>query len=136
MKSLIIFIMKVFQLAYWFIADTLKFLWKKYPEVYTLPMAFCLWIVSASLLRWIDPTAAVYDAGVLQIPLFSILLLFTFLSVSWLTMGLLFGTARKFLKTQLKESFIKLKPWEQIKYSTGIFFLLFFSLVLLSFILS
>jgi len=128
--------MKTIKSIFAYIYKLLLWLWKKYPEVYSIPAAFAVWLLSATVLRWIDPTAAAFDAGVLQIPIFSILLLFVFLSISWLTMGLLFGTARNFLKTELKKAFFFISSWEKIKYSTGIFFALFLSLILLSFILS
>ncbi len=119
-----------------FVFAGFKWLWKRYPEVYSVPVAFALYWFSAVIIRWLDPTSAVFDGGVLQIPLFAILLLFLFMSISWVAMGLLFGTARKFLVSDLKESFIKLSPWQKIRYSTGILFLLFYSLVALSFTLA
>jgi hypothetical protein len=136
MKSLLTFIVKLLQLIWIFITDNLKTIGKKYPEVFTIPLTFAIWLLSAGVLRLIDPTAAIFDAGVLQIPLFAILLLYVFLSVTWITMGLLFSTARNYLKKELKSNFYYLSKWEKIKYSSAVFFLLFLSLIALSFVLS
>ena len=117
------------------ILKAIKSFLKKYPEVFSIPVALGIWIASITVLRWADPTSAVFDAGVFQIPLFSILQLLVYLSIAWLVMGLLFGTARKFLKNDLKTTFINLSSWEKLKFAYGVFFLLLFCLVALSYTL-
>jgi len=117
------------------ILKAIKSFLKKYPEVLSIPAALGIWIASITVLRWADPTSAVFDAGVFQIPLFSILQLLVYLSIAWLVMGLLFGTARKFLKNDLKTTFTTLSSWEKLKFAYGVFFLLLFCLVALSYTL-
>ncbi len=114
------------------LAQAAKWLWKRYPEVYMIPAAFVLWALSSTVIWFFDPTAGAFDAGVFQIPVFSIVLLFIFLSVSWLAMKVLFGTASKFLRSGLKNAFNNITPWQKIIYATSIFFLLLYALVRLS----
>jgi len=108
---------------------------KKHPEIYTVPLAFLVFWFSEILIRELDPTSGIFDGGVLQIPLFSILLLFLFLAVSWMAMGILFSTAKTFLKAELKANFNNLTTWQKVQYSTGVLFFLLLCLVLLSFVL-
>ena len=46
------------------IIDAIKRMFKKYPEVLSVPIALVVWILSVRFLRLIDQTTAVYDAGV------------------------------------------------------------------------
>lgn len=117
------------------IITAIKSFLKKYPETLSIPAALGIWIASITVLRWFEPTSAVFDAGVFQIPIFSILQLLVYLSIAWLVMGLLFGTARKFLKNDLKTTFTLLSSWEKLKFAYGVFFLLLFCLVALSYTL-
>lgn len=108
---------------------------KKYPELLTVPLAFVVWVLSIHVLRWFDPTSGIYDAGVFQIPIFAVLQLFVYVSISWLIMGLVFGTYRKYLKNDLKEDFKTLTKWQKIRMSYTIFLSLLLSLVALSYTL-
>lgn len=108
---------------------------KKYPEVLSIPIAFCVWVASITVLRWFDPTSAVFDAGVFQIPIFAVLQLLIYISTAWLVLGLVFGTMRKFLVTELKNHFSNLSSWEKLKLAYGLFAFLLFCLVLLSYTL-
>jgi len=99
-------------------------LFNKHPELITLPIALLVWVLSIFLLRWLDPTSGTFDAGIFQIPLFSIIQFLVFVSVAWLVLGLVFGTFKKYLKTNMKSDFQKLEPWQKIKLSYSVFFLL------------
>lgn len=35
-------------------------------EIITIPLSLVLWYLSPTFLRWLDPTAATFDSGVLQ----------------------------------------------------------------------
>jgi hypothetical protein len=108
---------------------------KKYPEILSVPAAMAVWIASVTVLRWFDPTSAVFDAGVFQIPIFAALQLFIYISIAWLVLGLVFGTMRKFLVTDLKTHFSNLSSWKKLKLAYGLFAFLLFCLVLLSYTL-
>lgn len=109
---------------------------KRFPEIYSVPIALFVWIVSIPLLRLIDNTSAVYDAGVFQVIIFAVLQLLVYASISWLVMGLLFGTFRTYLLRELKSDFERLEKWQKICASYFIFFSLLVSLVLLSYTLN
>ena len=114
------------------IINYIKGLFKKYPEILSVPVALLAWVLSVKFLRLIDQTTAVYDAGVFQVIIFAIIQLFVYVSVAWLTLGLVFGTFRRYLIENLKTEFQKLTTWQKIRLSYSVFFLLLLSLVVLS----
>jgi len=115
--------------------QAIKWVWKKYPELFSIPMALAVWVLSVRVLRWFDPTSSIYDAAVFQKPIFSVLQLFVYVSIAWLIMGLVFGTYRKYLVNDLKEDFKTLTKWQKIRMSYTIFLSLLLSLVALSYTL-
>jgi len=131
MKPLIKFLLAILQ-AFW--KAVRKFL-KKFPELISIPTAFALWVASIPVLRWFDPTSGIFDAGVFQVPIFAVLQLFIYVSIAYMTLRLVFGTAAQFLKNDLKNSFEKLTPWQKILFSYGLFLSLLFALVALSYTL-
>ena len=44
---------------------TIRGFFKQHHELITLPIALVLWLLSVPVLRTIDPTAAVFDAGII-----------------------------------------------------------------------
>ena len=114
----------------------IKDFFKRFPEIYSVPIALVVWVLSIPLLRLFDNTSAVYDAGVFQVIIFSIIQLLVYASFSWMVMGLLFGTYRKYLINELKFDFNQLTAWQKITISYFIFFSLLLSLVLLSYTLN
>ena len=99
-------------------------IFKKHPELITIPSAVLVWIVSVSVLRALDPTSGVFDSGIFQIPIFSIIQAFIYISVAWIILTLVFGTFKKYLTIQLKSDFQELKPWQRLKLSYSLFFAL------------
>jgi len=117
------------------VKDKLVVFLKRYPELLTIPLAFIVWVLSISVLRWCDPTSGIFDAGVFQIPIFAVLQLFVYVSIAWMMLGIVFGTARKFLQNDFKDKFSKLTIWHRILVSYGLFLSLLFALVALSYTL-
>mgnify|MGYP000472102260 CR=1 FL=1 len=107
----------------------IKFL-REWNELLTLPVALILWWYSGDILRWIDPMAGVFDAGILQVFLLA-------------TIGLLFGHALIWLMLRLSAKEIyshfddflnnnpNISPWQKGLFSLSYFFLLLLSWVLL-----
>lgn len=114
---------------------TLKTFIHRFPELLTVPAGLLVWILSVRVLRLFDPTAAVFDAGVFQVPIFAIIQLFVYASMAWLLLGVLFGTYKKYLLNELKTDFNTLTTWQKIQLSYVIFFSLLLSLVALSYTL-
>lgn len=116
--------------------EKIKTFFKRFPEIYSVPIALVVWIISIPLLRLFDNTSAVYDAGVFQVIIFSVIQLLVYSSIAWLVMGLLFGTFRMYLLRELKSDFERLEKWQKICVSYFIFLSLLISLVLLSYTLN
>ena len=114
------------------IINYIKGLFKKYTEILSIPIALVAWVLSVRFLRIIDKTTAVYDAGVFQVIIFAVIQLFVYVSVAWLTLGLVFGTFRRYLIENMKNEFQKLSSWQKIRLSYSVFFLLLLALVVLS----
>jgi len=104
--------------------EPIKRFFKKHHALLTIPAAILLFILSIPLLRWFDPTAAVFDAGIFQIMIMSLIQLIVFLAIAWIMLGIVFGKHRDYLITTMKIDFDKLKPWERIRLTYCIFFLL------------
>jgi hypothetical protein len=105
---------------------------KRHPEFVTLPIALCVWLVSVPVLRMLDATAAVFDAGIFQIPVFSTIQMLVYLAVAWAVLKLVFGRFYKFMRNEMKWNFEQLTPWQKLKLAYSVYFLLFASLVLLA----
>ena len=135
MKTFMLKLVSIFGIILSKIWKAVTKFFKKYPELLTIPAAFVVWVLSIPVLRHLDPTSGIYDAGVFQVPIFAILQLFMYVAVAWMLLGLVFGTARKFLKTDLKTAFNNLTSWQKILFSYGLFFSLVFALVALSYTL-
>jgi hypothetical protein len=114
-----------------------KFL-RDWHELITLPIAMLLWVYSPTFLRWIDPTAASYDAGIFQIILFAIIELMVFNAVVWIIIKLTFPDVYKYLDEFLeknlkyKSSDQQISIWEKSKLVLWLFTLYFAAIVLLA----
>ena len=101
-------------------------------EVFVLPISLIVWIFSARFLRFIDPTAAAYDAGIFQIIIFAIIEFACFFSVAWIVFRHVFGTFGRYMLGEFKEDFAKLKKWQKIKIVYAVFIALIFIISYLS----
>jgi hypothetical protein len=107
-------------------------LFKKYPELLSIPVALLIWVASIHILRFFDETSAVFDAGIFQIPVFAIIQFFLYVSMAWLTLKLIYGTFREYLQVDFKNDFKNLTGWQKIKLSYFVFFSLLAALVFLA----
>jgi hypothetical protein len=105
---------------------------KKYPEVLAIPTALIFWKLSVYVLRFLDPTSGIYDAGIFQIPIFAAIQFFVFVSIAWLTMKLLYGTLRQYLRFGFKVDFQDFTGWQKAKLAFFVFFALVFLLAYLA----
>ena len=115
---------------------TIKRFFKKYHELMTIPVSILIFILSIPFLRWLDPTAAVFDAGKFQFIIMPAIMLFSFLAIAWIMLGVVFGHYKEYLKTTMKNDFNDLEKWQRIRLTYFIFFFLVFLLVLLAKIIS
>jgi hypothetical protein len=99
-----------------------------------LPMAIALvtFLGSPVLLRRYDETAGVYDVGVLQVIIFSVISFCVFASIVWMTLKVNWPSLRTYFETEFVNDFKILPPCQKICISLSVYFALFISLVLLS----
>ncbi|WP_271729095.1 hypothetical protein [Aquimarina algiphila] len=105
---------------------------KIWREFSSLIIGLILWTHSALFLRWIDPTAGSYDAGVFQVYLFAIIGIFVLHGVVRFLMKLIWPTSEHYLDTQFTNDFKTITPWQKLKLSTFIFFAFLFAVTLLA----
>lgn len=108
----------------------------KWNELVTIPLALLLWYFSDTFLRWLDPTAATYDAGIFQIILFAIIQFFIFSGVIWVYIKITFPKVYKYLDdvlgSNLEPQNDKMSQWEKSKVVLWLFSLLLLAIVLLA----
>lgn len=80
----------------------LRFL-RRWNELWSLPIAVVLFFASAPMLRAMDPTAAVFDAGVLQVVLFGAVVFLTCTGLTWISLKLAFPKIYQFLDDTLEK---------------------------------
>lgn len=106
-----------------------KFL-RKWNELLTLPLAVILWWWSGDILRWADPMAGVFDAGILQVFLLATIGLLFGHAFIWLTLKLsapdVYAVLNDYLQNPQDTS-----PWQKGLFSLIYFFSLFVCWVLL-----
>lgn len=112
MKNLILYL---YHLLTWFLilmwGYALDFLPKvkrflsNWHEVLTIPLALVLWYLSPTFLRWLDPVAATFDAGALQVYLLAAIGLLFLTGVSWLIFKLTFPNIVKWIDKEFEEAF-------------------------------
>jgi hypothetical protein len=110
---------------------------RKHSEILTIPIALVLWWFSEPILRFIDPTAGTYDAGIFQVILFTIIQFLIYHGVAWLVFKFTFPIASNYLdnvfdKTILYQSVNPLTKWEKSKLVLFLFALYFLGIILLA----
>jgi len=102
---------------------------KEYSALVTVVVLFFL---SNTVLRWIDPTAGTYDAGVLQIINLSLVMMAVYQIAVWSIFKTLWPDLGIFMKHYFKETFLQLTPWEKSRLAVSVYGFLLLMLVLLS----
>lgn len=113
-----------------FLATFFKNEYKQNPQILWLLILLIIWAVSIPILRWIDPTAAVFDAGIFQIPIYGTILFVFALFISWQVLRVIYSSMHTYLKTEFKNDFKTLLPWQKTLVSLSVFFLLLFLLAM------
>ena len=86
---------------------------KLWPEFWSIPAGILLWVLSPALLRWIDPVAAAFDAGVLQVLVFATIGILLFNGVVFGGLLANFPAIFKFYNTEFTNTFNQLTPWQK-----------------------
>ncbi len=113
MKTLLIYIYNFFSwlfiLAWGKFIDLLtevKRFISNWNEIITIPIGFLAWYFSPLFLRWIDPTAATFDSGVLQLYLLAGIGLYLGNGIVWLLIKLTFPGVYKYLDTLFEDALL------------------------------
>jgi len=109
----------------------IKFL-TNWNEFLTIPLAIVIWVLSPRVLRWIDPTSATYDAGVLQICVFVVIQFLIYHGVAWLIMKITFPKLYKYVNEMFDVEFENISKWQRLKVVLSVFALYLVALVLIA----
>ena len=114
-----------------FLADFFKNQYKANPQILWIPILFIIWAIVAPVLRWIDPTAAIFDLGIFMIPVYAIIIFLISTFFVWIFLKKVYGTIYAYLKSGFKTDFEQLQSCQKIIISLSVFFLLLLCLVAL-----
>jgi hypothetical protein len=101
-------------------------------EFFSIPLALIIFGLSPYFLRWIDPTAGTYDAGIFQIIIFATVSLLLYNGLAWMGVKQVFPETFDYFQNGFKIDFKALEPWQKIKVSLFIWGLLLASFIILS----
>ena len=122
-------------IAYWIeVGGHNLFKWLKtwLLELWTIPLALFIFILSVPVLRFIDPTSATYDAGILQKILFAVIASLVFNGLAWAGIRMVWKELFIFFQTQFKNDFNNLSNIHKVWVGLFVFSLYFLSFVLLT----
>jgi hypothetical protein len=101
-------------------------------EYTALIVAIATFFISPYVLRWLDPTAAPYDAGVLQIMIYSVVSFAVFQAITWSIVKNIWPVVGTYFKELFNSEFLLLTPWQRQKVSLFVYFSILVLLVFLS----
>lgn len=107
----------------------------KWNEYISIPLAILIWMLSPIFLHWVDPTASLYDAGIFQVIIFTIIQFLIYHGVVWIMIKASWPGIYHFLDDVLEEKILvngSLTPWQKCMMVLWIFTLYFVSIIMLS----
>jgi len=111
---------------------TPKNLIKKVKEYSAIIVNLLLFFAAQYVLRWIDPTAGTYDAGVLQSINLSLVKAAVCFTCGWLAFGVFWPDQKTYLKHFFSNEFKSLSPWQKTLVSCSLLLFYVGSIVLLN----
>jgi len=87
---------------------------------------------SRSFLRWVDPVAATFDSGILQVIIVALVGVLVFNGVAFAGIFFNFHSVFVFYREEFKQNFNQLTTWQKTKFLGCLYLGLLFSLVLLA----
>lgn len=109
-----------------------KPIFRRLSEWLFIVIAFFIWAFSAPFIRLMDPTAAIFDSGVFQALIYSVVGLFIFITVDWFILWFRFPGIYHFLDKRFSRTFKNLTEWQQTKVSLFVFFAFLFLLAFMA----
>jgi len=113
----------------------LQKIWKtiiNWNEFITIPLGLILWYISPLLLRMLDPTSAVYDAGIFQVIIFTTIQFLIYHGVVWLLLKITWPKMYNFLDDVFEGEVRDITTWERVKIVLWIFSVYLIGFILLS----
>lgn len=104
--------------------------WKE--ELFSIPLALLIYFFSPYALRWIDPTAGTYDAGIFQIIIFGTVSLLIYNGLAWMGVKQVFPEVFSYFQNTFKKDFQSLQSCQKIVISLCIWGFLLVSFIFLS----
>lgn len=118
---------------YWLLSACIRSKTYKTIKEYTaLIIMVALFFISTTVLRWLDPTAATFDAGVLQVINLTLVKMAVYSIVTWSIFQTIWPDLAIYFKSSFSSEFLTLKPCQKIFISLFVYFFYLLSLVLLS----
>lgn len=103
-------------------------------EIITIPIAVVIFYVSGYVIRFFDSTSGLFDSGIWQTPIISIVKVLVYSAATWLLIKFTFPGLYNYLDNKIEENFTNnitnLTEWERSKIALWLF-----SLFLLAFLL-
>ncbi len=115
-----------------YLATKTKHMAMLWPELWSLPAALVLWFVSPHVIYFIDPMAATFDTGVLQIFIYAIVGLMLFNGVVFAGIKFNFPALFNWYKTDAGEAFKTLTPTVKVCILLALYLGLLLACVLLA----
>lgn len=107
----------------------------KWNEYISIPLAILIWWISPVFLHWVDPTASLYDAGIFQVIIFTVIQFLIYHGVVWIMIKASWPGMYHFLDDTLEEKILNngsISAWEKCKMVLWIFSLYFAGIIFLS----
>jgi glucan phosphoethanolaminetransferase (alkaline phosphatase superfamily) len=97
-----------------YLKEALRFI-QRWPDLIGLPIALLIFFFSAPALRWLDPTAAVFDFGILQKLLLCTLAMLTINTAVFMGIKFNFPSVYDYYKKTLSTDLNHIRPWQRIQ---------------------
>jgi uncharacterized membrane protein len=105
---------------------------KRWNEYVPFIVALIAWAFSGTVLRWIDPTAGVDDAGLFQALIFGLVMYFAATAFSWVALRIVFPRISKFVDDYLGDLFsVQANNQFRLWFSLALFAVYFFGAVII-----
>lgn len=107
----------------------------KWNEYISIPLAILIWWISPVFLHWVDPTASLYDAGIFQVIIFTVIQFLIYHGMVWIMIKISWPGMYNFLDETLEGKILNngsISAWEKCKMVLWIFTLYFAGIIFLS----
>lgn len=112
-----------------YLANFLRTWWQ---QLIGIPMALFAFFIAPVVLRFFDPTAAAYDAGLLHTPVLVWVEFLIYNALAWVGVIVSFKPLASWFRIEFHETFKTLTSWQKLKLSFAVYFTYLLLFVLLT----